>query len=167
MRISGNEKGGAVESSERERMVAELQQAVRRDTMFTVLLHHSTASKAGMNVTDAQCVNALALDGPQTPGQLARLMGITTGGAVTAVIDRLEKAGYVRRTRDPDDRRRVIVELVEENADRFYRYFEPMRRTLRERLEGCSDEQLAFLLDWMRRGNEIMPQVIREIRKLA
>ncbi|TDB89163.1 MarR family transcriptional regulator [Actinomadura sp. 7K534] len=147
-------------------MAAELQDAMRRSTMFTVLLHHATASKAGMNVTDAQCVNALAMDGPQTPGRLARLMGITTGGAITAVIDRLEKAGYVRRTRDPDDRRRVIVELVAENAAQFSAYFEPMGRAFRERLAGCSDEQVAFLLDWFRRNNEAMPEVIAEIRKL-
>ncbi|WP_207945998.1 MarR family transcriptional regulator [Actinomadura sp. 7K534] len=153
-------------TSERDRMAAELQDAMRRSTMFTVLLHHATASKAGMNVTDAQCVNALAMDGPQTPGRLARLMGITTGGAITAVIDRLEKAGYVRRTRDPDDRRRVIVELVAENAAQFSAYFEPMGRAFRERLAGCSDEQVAFLLDWFRRNNEAMPEVIAEIRKL-
>ncbi|WP_207400566.1 MarR family winged helix-turn-helix transcriptional regulator [Actinomadura roseirufa] len=147
-------------------MVGELQTAMQRSTMFTVLLHHATASKAGMNVTDAQCVNALWLDGPQTPGQLAQLMGITTGGAITAVIDRLEKAGYVKRTRDPDDRRRVIVELVEENAARFGRYFESIGRTFHERLAGYSDEQVAFLLEWIRFNNEAMPSVIDEVRNL-
>ncbi|WP_207944622.1 MarR family winged helix-turn-helix transcriptional regulator [Actinomadura rubrisoli] len=151
---------------ERDRMAGELQMATQRSTMFTVLLHHATASKAGMNVTDAQCVNALSLDGPQTPGQLAQLMGITTGGAITAVIDRLEKAGYVRRTRDPDDRRRVIVELVEENVARFGRYFEPIGRMFRERLDGYSDEQIAFLLRWIRENNAAMPGIIEEIRNL-
>ncbi len=151
---------------ERERMAGELQMAMQRSTMFTVLLHHATASKAGMNVTDAQCVNALMLDGPQTPGQLAQLMGITTGGAITAVIDRLERAGYVRRTRDPDDRRRVIVELVEENVAQFARYFEPIARVFGDRLATYSDEQVAVLLDWIRHNNEMMPAVIDEIRKL-
>ncbi|MGI5419731.1 MarR family winged helix-turn-helix transcriptional regulator [Actinomadura luteofluorescens] len=151
---------------ERERMAAELQMAMQRSTMFTVLLHHATASKAGMNVTDAQCVNALTLDGPQTPGQLAQLMGITTGGAITAVIDRLERAGYVRRTRDPDDRRRVIVELVEENVAQFARYFEPIGRAFRDRLASYSDDQIALLLDWIHHNNETMPSVIEEIRKL-
>nr|WP_244994390.1 MarR family transcriptional regulator [Actinomadura coerulea] len=119
-----------------------------------------------MNVTDAQCVNALTLDGPQTPGQLAQLMGITTGGAITAVIDRLERAGYVRRTRDPDDRRRVIVELVEENVAQFARYFEPIGRAFRDRLDTYTDDQVAVLLDWIHHNNETMPTVIEEIRKL-
>ncbi|MFD0692117.1 MarR family winged helix-turn-helix transcriptional regulator [Actinomadura fibrosa] len=151
---------------ERERMAAELRMALQRGTMFTVLLHHATASKAGMNVTDAQCVNALVLDGPQTPGRLAQLMGITTGGAITAVIDRLEKAGYVKRTRDPDDRRRVIVELVPEAVARFARYFEPIARGFHERLDGCTDEQVAFLLEWTRGQNAAMPEIIEQIRGL-
>ncbi|MBD2898755.1 hypothetical protein amrb99_77290 [Actinomadura sp. RB99] len=151
---------------DRERMMAELQAGMQRSTMFTVLLHHATASKAGMNVTDAQCVNALTLDGPQTPGRLAELMGITTGGAITAVIDRLEKAGYVKRTRDPDDRRRVIVELVPENVARFGEYFEPIARVFRERLASYSDEQVAVLLDWISANNAAMPGVIEQVRNL-
>ncbi|HEY5854531.1 MAG TPA: MarR family transcriptional regulator [Aldersonia sp.] len=53
----------------------------------------------------------LSLDGSQTPGRLAERIGITRGGAVTAMIDRLERAGFVRRRRDTGDRRRVLVEL--------------------------------------------------------
>ncbi|MGI5323173.1 MarR family winged helix-turn-helix transcriptional regulator [Actinomadura nitritigenes] len=151
---------------DRERMMAQLQAGMQRSTMFTVLLHHATASKAGMNVTDAQCVNALTLDGPQTPGRLAELMGITTGGAITAVIDRLEKAGYVKRTRDPDDRRRVIVELVPENVARFGEYFEPIARVFRERLASYTDDQIAVLLDWITSNNAAMPGVIEQVRDL-
>ncbi|MFB4306138.1 MarR family winged helix-turn-helix transcriptional regulator [Actinomadura sp. GTD37] len=144
----------------------EMQREMQRSTMFTVLLHHATASKAGLNVSDAQCVNALMLDGPQTPGQLAQLMGITTGGAITAAIDRLERAGYVKRTRDPDDRRRVIVELIPENVARFARYFEPISRAFHERLGAHTDEEIAVLLRWVRENNAAMPGIIEEIRDL-
>ncbi|WP_433328571.1 MarR family winged helix-turn-helix transcriptional regulator [Spirillospora sp. CA-294931] len=153
-------------SPDRERAIEELRLAIRRNTMFTVLLHHATASMAGMNVTDAQCIGALALDGPQTPGRLAEVMGITTGGAITAVIDRLENAGYVKRTRDPDDRRRVIVEPVPENVARFARYFEPIGRMFNERVAECSDEQLRFLMEWIDGLNTRMPEVIDEVRGL-
>jgi DNA-binding MarR family transcriptional regulator len=155
-----------VSTPERDRLVRELQEATQRSTMWTVLLHHATASKAGLNVTDAQAINALVLDGPQTPGRLAQLMGITTGGAITAVIDRLEKAGCVKRTRDPDDRRRVIIEPVPENVARLSRYFEPIGRHFAERVAACSDEQLRFLLDWVRGMNADMPRVVEEIRNL-
>jgi DNA-binding MarR family transcriptional regulator len=151
---------------ERERAVAELREAMQRSTLYTVLLHHTTASKAGLNVTDAQCLNALSLDGPQTPGRLARMMGITTGGAITAVIDRLEKAGFVKRSRDPDDRRRVIVELVPENADRFARYFDPIAEEFAEHLSGYSDAELHALSAYMRHSNETMPGLIDRVRRM-
>jgi DNA-binding MarR family transcriptional regulator len=151
---------------ERDKLVAEVQVASRRNTMWTVLLHNATASKAGMNVTDAQCLNLLGLDGPMTPGQLAQTMGITTGGAITAVIDRLEKAGYVRRSRDPDDRRRVIVELVPEALERYARYFEPIGRATAEMFGEYTEDELRFLLDYNRSLNETMPGVIREIQEM-
>jgi DNA-binding MarR family transcriptional regulator len=155
-----------VSTPEREQKLRELQEATQRSTMWTVLLHHATASKAGMNVTDAQCINALSLDGPQTPGQLAQLMGITTGGAITAVIDRLEKAGYVKRTRDPDDRRRVIIELVPESLERFARYFGPIGAAFGEKVAALDEDQLQLLLDWVRGNNEMMPKVIDEVRRM-
>ncbi|RFU42816.1 MarR family transcriptional regulator [Actinomadura logoneensis] len=137
---------------------------MQRGTMYTVLLHHATAAKAGLNVTDAQCVNALVLDGPQTPGELARLMGITTGGAITAVIDRLERAGYVRRSRDPRDRRRVIVEPVPERVEAFGAYFTPIASAFGERVAALDDDALRTLLDWFEGTNAVMPSVITEIR---
>ncbi|MBA9007821.1 MULTISPECIES: MarR family winged helix-turn-helix transcriptional regulator [Thermomonospora] len=151
---------------ERGRLAEELRQEMRRSTMFTVLLHHATASKAGLNVTDAQCLNILALDGPQTPGRLAHQMGITTGGAITAVIDRLEQSGYVKRTRDPGDRRRVIVEPVPDALARFSAYFDPVARAVRDRLAGLTDDQLEFLAAWVRGMNAAMPDVIAEIERL-
>ncbi|MFC4910340.1 MarR family winged helix-turn-helix transcriptional regulator [Actinomadura gamaensis] len=152
---------------ERARMAEELRAAMQRSTMYTVLLHHATAAKAGLNVTDAQCINALVLDGPQTPGQLAQLMGITTGGAITAVIDRLERAGYVKRSRDPADRRRVIVEPVRERVAAFGAYFEPIARAFGGRMAGLDDDQLRVLLGWIEENNRIMPSVIEEIRDMA
>ncbi|HEX2315582.1 MAG TPA: MarR family transcriptional regulator [Thermomonospora sp.] len=151
---------------DRAELIEELRQAMQRGTMWTVLLHHTTASKAGLNMTDAQCVNLLVLDGPQTPGRLAQAMGITTGGAITAVIDRLEKAGYVKRTRDPQDRRRVIVEPVPEAVARLSSYFEPIARASGTRMAGLTDDELRFLLRWMHGLSAMMPDVIREIENL-
>ncbi|HEY7485549.1 MAG TPA: MarR family transcriptional regulator [Streptosporangiaceae bacterium] len=153
-------------SEDRQQLVAELRSAMQRNTMWTVLLHHTIASKAGLNVTDLQCINLLSLDGPMTPGRLAQAMSITTGGAVTAVIDRLEKAGYVRRTRDPDDRRRVIVELVPDAIARISDYFEPVADSVRARFAGYSDEQLRTLLHFARGNNEAMPDVIKQVQAL-
>src|SRR5215218_212917 len=69
------------------------------------------ALKLGVNRTDLRCLNIVENQGPMTAGKLADLSGLTTA-AVTAVLDRLERAGYARRVRDQKDRRQVIVELT-------------------------------------------------------
>jgi DNA-binding MarR family transcriptional regulator len=156
-----------VKASTREQMAIELQQAMQRNTMWTVLLHHTVAGKAGINVTDLQCLNLLSLDGPMTPGQLAQAMGLTTGGAITAVVDRLEKAGYVLRSRDPDDRRKVIIEPVRDKVAALGAYFGPIGRSVSERFAAYSDEQLEFLLDFARGNNQAMPGVIKEVQAMS
>lgn len=150
----------------RGELLSRLTQAIQRSTMWTVLLHNATATKAGMNVTDAQCLNLLVMDGPQTPGRLAQVMGITTGGAITAVIDRLERAGYVKRTRDPDDRRRVLVEPLMENVAKFAAYFGPIGRASAEVFDTYTDEQLEFLLRHLQVTNDQMPDVLRQIHEM-
>jgi DNA-binding MarR family transcriptional regulator len=68
---------------------------------------------AGLNRTDWRCLDILGTRGPMTAGQLAKAVRLTTG-AVTGVLDRLEGVGLVRRVRDTEDRRRVIVEVTDE-----------------------------------------------------
>jgi hypothetical protein len=83
-----------------------------------VILHGLRASDAlSLAPTDLICMCLLQLNGPATPGWLAEKTGLTTG-AVTGMIDRLERAGYVRRQPDPTDRRRVIVQPDLQRWDR-------------------------------------------------
>jgi DNA-binding MarR family transcriptional regulator len=153
---------------ERARLVERLAHEARVSTLWTVLLHNAIASRSGINVTDMQCINLLQLRGPMTPGQLAEAMFLTTGGAITAVIDRLEKAGMVRRRRDEADRRRVLVEAVEDGptAD-LGRRFEPVAELYGKLLDGYTDEQLAVILDYMVRTNEGSPEIIERVRQLG
>jgi DNA-binding MarR family transcriptional regulator len=154
--------------SDRTATIAELTHQARLSTMWTVLLHHAIASRSGINVTDMQCINLLQLRGPMTPGQLADAMFLTTGGAITAVIDRLEKAGMVRRRRDQEDRRRVIVEVAEEGQVlELARRFEPVGEMYQKLLEDYTDEQLAFLADYLTRTNDLSPEVIERVKQLG
>src|SRR3954466_12362349 len=74
-----------------------------------VILHGLRSSDAlSLAPTDLVCMCLLQLNGPATPGWLAQMTGLSTG-AVPGVVDRLERAGYVRREPDPKDRRRVVV----------------------------------------------------------
>src|SRR5271154_1800305 len=87
--------------------------AGRRLSCETIMFHQSVADRLGLNVTDHKCLDFLLLHGASTAGELAQRSALTTG-AITAVLDRLEKAGYVLREADPTDRRRVIVHPVHE-----------------------------------------------------
>ncbi|RDI45064.1 MarR family transcriptional regulator [Nocardia mexicana] len=97
--------------------VAALREELRVQATRTVVFHSAVAGRLGITVTDLTCLNLLRMRGPLTPGQLADQLGIARGGAVTTVVDRLERAGYVRRSRDSADRRRVRVELVAVRAE--------------------------------------------------
>ena len=93
----------------REALVSEMAATMRLFMTHAVLFQDAVAEWAGLNSVDLQCAGLLMLEGPQTPSELARRTGISPGGAITAVVDRLEAAGLVHRTRDSVDRRRVLV----------------------------------------------------------
>lgn len=89
------------------------------------LFDSTVVDLAGINRTDWRCLDILGTRGPMTAGQLAAAVRLTTG-AVTGVLDRLEAAGLVRRIRDTDDRRRVIVEVTDEVARRGAPVYGPL-----------------------------------------
>ena len=80
----------------------------------------AVADAIGINRTDMRCLDVIQREGPVPAGRLADETGLTTG-AITTVLDRLERAGFARRTRDPADRRRVLVELGAGRAGRSQR----------------------------------------------
>ncbi|WP_174183592.1 MarR family transcriptional regulator [Nocardia barduliensis] len=104
-------------SSGRDETLGALREELRKQATQTVVFHSAVAARLGITVTDLSALNLLSMLGPLTPGQLADRLGITRGGAITTVVDRLERAGYVRRSRDAEDRRRVRVELVAVRAE--------------------------------------------------
>jgi DNA-binding MarR family transcriptional regulator len=93
----------------REDLLARMSETMRTYMARAVVFQDALAKSVGLNSTDLQCANLLLLHGPATPGELAERSGLTAGGAVTAVIDRLERRGLVHRSRDTVDRRRVII----------------------------------------------------------
>src|ERR1051326_2126836 len=105
------------DSRRREELLAALNDEFRQLSTVTILFHQAIADRLGMNVTDHKCADILLRTGPITAGELAQRTGLTTG-AITGVIDRLEKAGFVRRARDRGDRRRVVIEPFPERIER-------------------------------------------------
>jgi DNA-binding MarR family transcriptional regulator len=153
---------------DRAKLIAELSHQARVRTLWTVLLHNAIASRSGINVSDMQCINLLQLRGPMTPGQLAEAMFLTTGGAITTVVDRLEKAGMVRRRRDEQDRRRVLVEATQDRpVSELSGRFQPVAEQYGKLLDAYTDEQLELILDYLTRTNEASPEVMEQVRNLG
>jgi DNA-binding MarR family transcriptional regulator len=130
------------------------------------MLLSACADRLGLHSTDWGCVLLLneALPEPLTAGQLAELTGLTTG-AVTGMLDRLESAGFVRRERDPGDRRRVIVRLVPEEMARIQPLFDGLIADMLALHRDYSDDELAVVVDMLTRSSEILRTHARHIRR--
>jgi DNA-binding MarR family transcriptional regulator len=109
------------------------------------------ADQLEMPVADVHAVAALLEFGPVGVRRLAELMGMTTGAA-TRLVDRLERGGFVRREPDPDDRRRLVLHVVPERVQVIARYYDSIGERFRRRLSNYSDDDLRFLLEFLRAG---------------
>jgi len=126
-------------------LLQELEEAIRRTTAQGALYAKAVADIAGISSSDLDCMDFLVLEGRMTAGRLAELTGLTTG-AITGVVDRLEKAGCVRRERDETDRRKVFIAIVPETVARIGRLYVPMQETMHKQWSSYSDAELQFLL---------------------
>jgi len=131
----------------RQQLMQELGQAMMNMSNEQVLLHQAVSDTLGLNITDHKCVNLIARYGPMTAGKLAELTGLTTG-AITGVIDRLEKAGYAKRVPDKEDRRVILVELTHKEVE-IRKIFAPLRQKMQIIFDTLTDEELTFLLKFI------------------
>ncbi len=151
-------------STTREQLLRAFAEENRTSNVEGVLFFQALAERSGMNLTDMLCITILTSTGPITAGQLAEMAGLTTG-AITGVVNRLERAGYVRREKDPVDARRVIIQPVLEELERvgagFFGSQDAVTDTL---LADFDDEQLAILLKFMRKANVMTREGIGKLR---
>ena len=143
-----------------------MQMAGRRLSCETIIFHQSIADRLGLNVTDHKCLDFLLLDGPLTAGDLAQRTSLTTG-AITSVLDRLEKAGFVQRQADPNDRRRVIVHPVVERMGQIGNLFSDLSSRMQKMAARYSPAELAVIMDFMNRSCEILHEAAIALREGA
>src|SRR5580698_5332338 len=108
----------------RAALMEELEHAMRRSSAQGVIFGQTVANRAGISASDLECLDFLNLEGRVTAGRLAEVTGLTTG-AITGVVDRLEKAGLARRERDANDRRKVFIVVVPEAAAKIGQFYVP------------------------------------------
>lgn len=121
---------------------------LRKVSAQSVLISATVAGLVGLHSTDLECLDLLLLAGPTTAGRLSEHTGLTSG-ATTAVIDRLERAGFVRRRRDPNDRRRVLVEIVQRSIDRIAPLYAPLQARVTRVNRHFADAELAVVVEYM------------------
>ncbi|HEX5414096.1 MAG TPA: MarR family transcriptional regulator [Chloroflexota bacterium] len=118
-------------------------------------LDEIAAARLGVNRTDLRCLERLGATGATSPTVLAVALGLTTGG-MTAVIDRLEQAGYARRRPDPRDRRKIIVEGTDQLAARQEEIFGALLRETRTLVASYSDAELELIRDFLERSRAVI-----------
>lgn len=147
-------------SRKRDALIIRVAMELGRELSTTsIFFHQAIAGKLGLNVTDTRCFELMSryVQGPITAGDLSRAAGLTTG-AITGILDRLEKAGLVERFRDASDRRKVFVRPRLEALQRVGRLYAGLAAASLKHASRYSTKQLELINDYL----EGSLQVLRE-----
>jgi len=125
----------------------------REHSDATVLFHSTIAGLMGLHPTDYKVLGILERVGPLSAGEIARASGLATA-SVTDLIDRLEAKGFVRRARDENDRRKVVVEPSADRASAARGLFASTRRSLSRLFDRYTDRELKVIADFLERNAE-------------
>jgi len=147
-----------------EKEVFDLMWEVRKFTRSSLILQHVIAQEAGLHVTDAECIDFLMEMGPSTAGALAKATRLTTG-AITNVIDRLERAGFAKRSPDPNDRRKVVVSYIPEKKVAITAHYAALSNEVQRLFLKYSKEELDFLITHTRALTDIYDGQVKGIEK--
>lgn len=129
-------------------LISDLIKCLRKLTTRTVLFQQKAAHSLGVIHTDFKTADILNEVGPLTAGELGKITGLSTG-SVTALIDRLEQAGYVRREKDPNDRRRVIIVPVKERQKFIKEHYVPLNKSFSELCSHYNEEELSLIIGFI------------------
>ena len=132
----------------RREIITKITSLLHEQSTQIILFHTVIAEELGLNVTDLKALDLLIKSGKMSAGQLADRTGLTTG-AITGVIDRLERADFALRVPDPSDRRRIFVEPAPDAYEKMYPVFAPMRKHTKAFLEKYKDAELEVIVDFM------------------
>jgi DNA-binding MarR family transcriptional regulator len=148
----------------RDKLVGDFIAAIRASQSANQMLDHAVAEYMGIDDTAFRCLDILDQEGPMTAGRLAELARLSPG-AMTALLDRLENRGFARRTRDTEDRRRVLVDIAPEQRQRAEALYGTAREAAEE-LATYSDKELAFLIRFLRGSVAFQEERMRRLEEL-
>jgi DNA-binding MarR family transcriptional regulator len=152
-------------SKDRSALFREVADGFRRNGQGQDAMDAAAAAFFGIHRTDLSLLDVLQLaGGPISAGELAR-RGTLSPAAVTAALDRLERAGYVRRVRDERDRRRVLVEVTDKMLETAREVYGPLAARSEELLGDLTDEQLRAMLGVLERGAAMQLEQAASLRE--
>lgn len=143
--------------------VDQMMGAMRASRTATDLMDEAFCDFLGINRTDGRCLDVIDRLGAITAGQMATELGLTTG-AVTAIVDRLEIAGLVHRKSDPDDRRKVLIELTGEARQIVVDFYGQLAQATAPYVEQLSDGELLTLISFFETGRRVNMELAENIR---
>lgn len=155
-------QAGQAEQVRRERLFEELYMLGEVFSTETALFHQAAAATYGLGITDMKTLSALMREGPMTAGQIATRLSLTTG-AVTNVIDRLERQDLVRRSPDATDRRKVIVSVNRARLEAGENVYLSIGEAFRALFGAYTTEQLEFLARFYQSAIELNKQEIAKL----
>lgn len=144
-------------------MIEALGEAFRRAQNVNQIFDRAAAERLGVNLTDLFAMDILHQRQRLTAGELAREMDLTTG-AVTAVVDRLERAGYARRLRDERDRRRVLIALTPKALAAVNEIYEPLKHAWVRYMDRRTAAELELILEFMRGAQGVVLEHLDRVR---
>jgi DNA-binding MarR family transcriptional regulator len=141
--------------------------AARDQGVSSVLFRRAVSRKLGLSATDSECLNLVSIKGVCTPKELARYTGLTTG-STTAMLDRLEKVGYITRKPNPTDRRGVLVEINQKYTELAMPLVAGVQKAHRELISQYSDAELktiaGFLSGFTKNVTEATDKLDKDLR---
>ena len=146
----------------KQALAGRLMLALRRSSAAGVLHGQTVARRVGVNSSDLECLDLILMSGPSTAGEIARHTGLTSG-AVTSLIDRLERLGLVERAADPADRRKVLVRVREDRIGPIAHLYAPLEKAMQSLLAGYSKEELKVLIDFSERSGGLLLARVSEL----
>ena len=148
----------------RKELLARLWDLGRIMSTQTVFLHQAIAQSVGLNATDTKCIDLILRSPGQTTtaGTLSEMTGLTTG-AITHILDRLEKRGFIERVRDTGDRRKIFIRVNDKSLEPLIPKFEQVGKAFMGLMEQYNDDELRLICQYMEKASEMSQ---RELNRL-
>jgi DNA-binding MarR family transcriptional regulator len=147
----------------RQQLIAQLLGAMRELNSQLSLLDQTVSSSVGLSASDLEVLDLVGRRGPLTPSALSLIGGVSPA-TMTGILDRLETEGWVRRERDPHDRRKVNVHAATKRGAEIFRHYRGMQNRLRQICANYTDDELALLIDFITRTSDAGVGAINELR---